>query len=40
MHKKTATVIRKILHFFEGAIAILTLFVLVGMLSVCKPHKA
>ena len=32
MHKKTATVIRKILHFFEGAIAILTLFVLVGML--------
>ena len=33
MHKKTANVIRKILHFFEGAIAIMTLFVLVGMLS-------
>ena len=33
MHNKTATVIRKILHFFEGAIAILTLFVLVGMLA-------
>ena len=33
MHKKTATVIHKILHFFEGAIAILTLFVLVFMLG-------
>ena len=33
MHKKTTSVIHKILHFFEGAIAILTLFVLVGMLA-------
>ena len=33
MHKKTASVIHKILHFFEGAIAILTLIVLVGMLG-------
>ena len=33
MHKKTATVIHKILHFFEGTIAILTLFVLVFMLG-------
>ena len=33
MHKKTAGVIHKTLHFFEGAIAILTLFVLVGMLG-------
>ena len=33
MHKKTTTVIHKILPFFEGAIAIMTLFVLVGMLS-------
>jgi len=33
MHKKTAHVIHKILHFFEGAIAILTLFVLVFMLG-------
>ena len=34
MHKKTAGVIHKILHFFEGAIAIMTLIVLVGMLGV------
>ena len=33
MHNKTAAVIRKVLHFFEGAIAIMTLFVLVGMLA-------
>ena len=33
MHKKTAAVIRKVLHFFEGAIAIMTLIVLVGMLA-------
>ena len=33
MHKKTAGVIHKILHFFEGAIAIMTLVVLVGMLA-------
>jgi uncharacterized membrane protein (DUF373 family) len=33
MHKKTATLIHKILHFFEGAIAVLTLFVLVFMLG-------
>ena len=33
MHKKTATVIHKILHFFEGTIAIMTLIVLVGMLA-------
>ena len=33
MHKKTTTVIHKILHFFEGTIAVLTLFVLVGMLA-------
>ena len=33
MHKKTTSVIHKILHFFEGAIAIMTLFVLVGMLA-------
>ena len=33
MHKKPAGVIHKILHFFEGAIAIMTLIVLVGMLA-------
>ena len=33
MHKKTTNVIHKILHFFEGTIAILTLIVLVGMLA-------
>ena len=33
MHNKTATIIHKILHFFEGAIAVLTLFVLVFMLG-------
>ena len=31
MHKKTEYVIRKVLHFLEGAIAILTLVVMVGM---------
>ncbi len=34
MHKKVEFVLRKILHFLEGAIAILTLVVLVGFL--CK----
>ncbi len=33
MHKKLETVIRKILHFLEGVIAILTLVVLVGLLG-------
>ena len=33
MHKKTTNVIHKVLHFFEGTIAILTLIVLVGMLA-------
>ena len=31
MHKKVEFVLRKILHFFEGAIAIMTLVVMVGM---------
>lgn len=31
MHKKVEYVLRKILHFFEGTIAILTLVVMVGM---------
>ena len=34
MHKKTAAWIRKVLHFLEVIIAILTLIVLVGMLGV------
>ncbi len=33
MHKKTETIIHKILHFLEVAIAILTLVVLVGMVG-------
>ena len=31
MHKKTEKIIRKILHFLEGVIAVLTLIVMVGM---------
>ena len=31
MHKKVEFVLRKVLHFLEGAIAILTLIVMVGM---------
>ncbi|MBO7185151.1 MAG: hypothetical protein J6V34_05065 [Oscillospiraceae bacterium] len=31
MHKKTEFVIRKVLHFLEGVIAIMTLIVMVGM---------
>ena len=31
MHKKTELILRKVLHFLEGAIAILTLIVMVGM---------
>ncbi len=31
MHKKTEWLLRKILHFMEGAIAIMTLIVMVGM---------
>ena len=34
MHKATEKVLRKILHFMEGAIAILTLLVMVGMVGV------
>ena len=34
MHKATERVLRKILHFMEGAIAILTLLVMVGMVGV------
>ncbi len=33
MHKKTEFIIRKVLHFLEGAIAILTLVVMVGMVG-------
>ena len=31
MHKKVEFILRKVLHFLEGAIAILTLIVMVGM---------
>lgn len=34
MHKATEKVLRKILHFMEGVIAILTLLVMVGMVGV------
>ena len=34
MHKATEKVLRKILHFMEGALAILTLLVMVGMVGV------
>ena len=33
MHKKVEFVIRKILHFLEGVIAVLTLVVMVGMVA-------
>ena len=33
MHKKVEFVIRKVLHFLEGLIAILTLVVMVGMVG-------
>jgi len=33
MHKKTETLIHKILHILERVIAIITLFVLLGMLT-------
>ena len=33
MHKLTEKILRKILHFLEGAIAVLTLVVMVGMIG-------
>ena len=33
MHKKVEFVLRKVLHFLEGAIAIITLVVMVGMIG-------
>lgn len=33
MHKKTEFIIRKVLHFLEGVIAVLTLLVMVGMVG-------
>ena len=33
MHKLTEKILRKILHFLEGAIAILTLLVMVGLIG-------
>lgn len=33
MHKKTEKIIRKILHFLEGVIAVMTLAVMVGMVG-------
>lgn len=33
MHKLTEKILRKILHFLEGAIAIMTLLVMVGMIG-------
>ena len=33
MHKKAEKIVRKILHFIEGAIAFLTIAVLVGMIG-------
>lgn len=33
MHKKTEHIIRKVLHFLEGLIAIMTLIVMVGMVG-------
>lgn len=38
MHKTTEKILRKILHFLEGAIAIMTLLVMVGMIGV-EIHK-
>ena len=34
MHKTTEKILRKILHFLEGAIAIMTLLVMVGMIGI------
>lgn len=34
MHKKVEFVIRKVLHFLEGVIAVLTLLVMVGLVGV------
>lgn len=33
MHKKVELIIRKVLHFLEGVIAVLTLLVMVGMVG-------
>lgn len=33
MHKKTEFIIRKVLHFIEGVIAVMTLIVMVGMIG-------
>lgn len=33
MHKKTEAILRKVLHFLEGVIAIMTLLVMVGMVA-------
>ena len=33
MHKKVEFILRKVLHFIEGAIAIMTLVVMVGMIG-------
>lgn len=33
MHKKTELIIRKVLHFLEGVIAVMTLIVMVGMVA-------
>lgn len=33
MHKKTEFIIRRVLHFLEGVIAIMTLIVMVGMVG-------
>ncbi len=33
MHKKTEFILRKVLHFLEGFIAVLTLLVMVGMIG-------
>ena len=33
MHKTTEKILRKVLHFIEGAIAIMTLLVMVGMVG-------
>lgn len=38
MHKTTEKILRKILHFLEGVIAIMTLLVMVAVLS-CEVYK-
>ena len=38
MHKKTEFIIRRVLHFLEGVIAIMTLIVMVGMVGL-EVHK-